>query len=89
MAPGEHYTAAQIQAAAQKCRLPLSHIAIGFAAFMPRETFEPLADGGDYDLLRNLFRRYVVRTRSHTTFEPAPVNFHAGSGGDTTSSDHA
>jgi hypothetical protein len=85
---GEHYTAAQIRATAARCRLPSQHIAIGLAAFMPKETFEALAIGGDYDLLRNLFRRYVGRTRSHTTFKPAPENSYAGSGGDSSSGHH-
>ena len=85
----EHYTAAQIRATPARCRLPSQHIAIGLAAFRPKEAFEALATGGDYDLLRNLFRRYVGRTRSHAAFEPAPEDFYAGSGGDSSSGHHS
>ena len=68
----EHYTIGQISAAVKKCGLPLGHIAFGYAAFLPEETFKQTAGGvGDYQSLRRFYQRYV-RTSSQFPFENIP-----------------
>lgn len=74
----KHYTAGQIQAAATKCRLPMQHVSIGCAAFMSEQAFQELAEGGDYQPLRNLFRRHSGAKRG-AAFEPAASNSHDAS----------
>ena len=77
---GEHYTAAQIRAAAKRCRLPLHHLAIGYAAFMAESAFEEAANlEGDYEALRRLFRRYAPANAAGA-FEPAPESTYAQAG---------
>jgi hypothetical protein len=72
---GEHYTAAQIRAAAEKCQLPLDHITIGLAAFMSKDAFADLAGSGDYESLRNLFQRYI-RSAPNEAWNPASDRSH-------------
>jgi hypothetical protein len=76
----EHYTVGQIRAGAGKCQLDMDHIAIGYAAFMPKTAFQDVAPDEDYQLLRDLFDRYQS-TKATSAPNPASENLYAGSGG--------
>jgi hypothetical protein len=59
----EHYTPAQIQASVARAKLPAVHIDLGYAAFLPEEAFEKVAQpasAGQYEALR----------RMHAAFKP-------------------
>lgn len=60
----EHYTPAQIRASVERARLPAAHIDLGYAAFLPEESFRQLArpvNIADYDAFRGLMAAYKPR----------------------------
>jgi hypothetical protein len=80
---GADYTAAQIHAAVQKCRLPTRYIKLGYAAFMAEEAFRAVADEKDwpeYASLRSLYFEWVP-VSSFSKPENAPENPYIGAGG--------
>ena len=80
---GDEYTAAQIRAAVQKCRLPVRYIKLGYAAFMAEEAFRTIADKRDwpeYTSLRALYFEWVA-VNSFSKPENRPQNLSIGAGG--------
>jgi hypothetical protein len=74
----QFYTAGQIRAACLKCRLPRRHLALAYAAFLPRAEFDKtsdLAPRADYDALRALVFRFTGGGEDFSV-APAPVNFY-------------
>lgn len=52
----------QIRVACAKCKLPHRQLALAYAAFLSRESFEKIADPtvrNDYEALRELFFRFA------------------------------
>ena len=59
-----HYMPAQIRASVARARLPTAHIDLGYAAFLPEESFRQLArpvNIANYDALRGLMAAYKPR----------------------------
>jgi hypothetical protein len=80
---GADYTAGQIRAAVQKCRLPVHYIKLGYAAFMTEEVFRGVADEKDwpeYASLRTLYFEWQP-VSSFSKPENAPENLYLGAGG--------
>jgi hypothetical protein len=73
---GGEYSVGQIRTAMQRCRLPLRHITLAYAAFMSEETFRTVADPSDwpaYAALRALYFDWVpVRSFSQPDPPEAP-----------------
>jgi hypothetical protein len=70
------YTSDQIRIACAKCRLPRGQLALAYAAFLPRESFEKVADEdvrGDYEALRELFFRFAGEGEDFS-IAPASMN---------------
>lgn len=60
----ERYTPAQIRASAERADLPAAHIDLGYAAFLPEESFKELArpaNAGAYEALKRLMAAYKPR----------------------------
>jgi hypothetical protein len=75
----EFYTPQQIRAAAQRAKLPVRYLMIGYATFLRRDEFASVVDGAsahDYEGLRALYRRYRPSDASDA-FSPAPENAYA------------
>ena len=80
----EYYTPGQIKASVKKLKLNPTFIAIGYAAFLPRETYASL--GAEmpvqmsYEEARALFDRYFPLELWSAAWEPAPENSYVMSG---------
>jgi hypothetical protein len=60
----EHYTPAQIQASVGRAKLPAAHIDLGYAAFLPDDSYKQVAQPasiGQYEAFR----------RMHAAFKPS------------------
>jgi hypothetical protein len=77
---GGPYTRAQIRGSAQRAKLPLAYVCIGYAAFLNEDAFREAADArfrDDYHALRAIFARY------------APHGLRSASGGPMDSMQHS
>ena len=57
----EHYTPAQIQASIARAKLPIPYIDLGYAAFLPEDSFRQVAQPAnvdDYEALNRLITAY-------------------------------
>lgn len=74
-----YYTAEQIAKAAAKLGLSRRHLAVAYAAFMRVEDFRrlPQLSGEDYQGLRELFGRFVVRDMSWAASGSIPPSYYA------------
>jgi hypothetical protein len=72
----EAYTPEQIAHSAQRAKLPLAYIALGYAGFMSEAAFASLLPGSaaEYDALRTRLARYARRNPTSAGFEPADEN---------------
>jgi hypothetical protein len=69
---GGEYSVGQIRTAMQRCRLPLRHIKLAYAAFMTEEAFRTVADANDWPAYAALRALYFDRVPVRSFSQPDP-----------------